>query len=122
VALLKVTQDRRDAAVVLYVAGEIDSSTVDDLKEHLAEAYAAASEHSARLLVVDMCDVSYFGSAGLNGVLDCHERGRVDGIAVRVVADTAEVIRPIEVTNLDDVLRPYPTVAAAIDRSDESRG
>jgi anti-anti-sigma factor len=122
VALLKVTQDLRDSAVVLYVAGEIDSSTVGDLKNHLDEAFTAASDHSARLLIVDLCDVTYFGSAGLNGVLDCHERGRVDGVAVRVVADTAEVIRPIEVTKLDDVLRPYPTVAAAIKGSDESKG
>ena len=35
------------------------------------------------------------------------------GVAVRVVADNPEVIRPIEVTKLDNVLRPYPTVAAA---------
>lgn len=120
-ALLEVTQDVRDSAVVLFASGEIDSSTVDDLKGHLEGAFSTASAHSARLLVVELGDITYFGSAGLNSILDCHERGRADGVTVRLVATTPEVIRPIEVTRLDDVLRPYPTVADAIDGGDVGR-
>lgn len=116
-ALLEVTQHVRDRAVVLSATGEIDSSTVDQLRGQLDAAFEAASTHTAKLLVIELGDVTYFGSAGLNSVLDCHERGRNDGVTVRVVANTAEVIRPIEVTKLDSVLRPYPTVADAVDGS-----
>jgi len=42
----------------------------------------------------------------LNAVLGCFERGRSDGVSVRVVASNAEVIMPIAVTKLDNVLRP----------------
>ena len=59
--------------------------------------------------------MTYFGSAGLNAVLECYEQGRSGGVAVRVVAPNAEVIRPLQVTKLDGVLRPYPTVTDAVD-------
>jgi anti-anti-sigma factor len=114
VALLEVTQEVRDSAVVLSAAGEIDSSTVDHLRGQLDAAFQAAQAHSARMLVVELGHVTYFGSAGLNSILDCHERGRSDGVTVRLVAN-------IEVTRLDGVLRPYPTVADALD-GDEPRG
>jgi anti-anti-sigma factor len=62
--------------------------------------------------------VTYFGSAGLNAVLGCYERGLSDGVAVRLVATNAEVVRPIEVTKLDGVLRPYQTLTDALDGTD----
>jgi len=44
-----------------------------------------------------------------------------DGVSVRLVASNAEVIMPIEVTKLDNVLRPYQTVTDALGGSDEPR-
>lgn len=73
-----------------------------------------AQAHPARVLVVELDDVTYFGSAGLNALLGCTERGGAHGVAVRVVATNAEVTRPIEVTGLDKVLRPHRTVDEAI--------
>ncbi len=51
-------------------------------------------------------------------MLGCYEQGRSDGVAVRLVASNAEVIRAIEVTKLDKVLRPYQTVTDALDGTD----
>ena len=125
VALLEVRQDVRDAAVILSAGGEIDSGTVETLIAHLDAALESAGEHSGRLLVIDLGDVTYFGSAGLNAVLGCYEKGLADGVAVRLVASNAEVIMPIEVTKLDTVLKPYPTVtdalAGSLDGSDGQR-
>lgn len=115
VALLEVKQDVNDAAVVVSAGGEIDSGTVDTLVSHLDAALRAASGHPSRLLVLELGDVTYFGSAGLNAVLGCYERGQSDGVLVRLVASNAEVIMPIEVTKLDNVLRPYHTVSDALD-------
>jgi len=120
VALLEVKQDVRDAAVVVSAGGEIDSGTVDTLITHLESALETASDHPTRLLVIEMGDVTYFGSAGLNAVLGCYERGLSDGVSVRVVASNAEVIMPIEVTKLDRVLKPYQTVTDALDGTDGS--
>lgn len=73
------------------------------------------------MVVIDLGDVTYFGSAGLNAVLGCFERGVEAGVAVRVVATNTEVTRPLEITKLDRVLRPYRSVAAALsdDRAPE---
>jgi anti-anti-sigma factor len=121
VALLEVKQDVRDVAVIVSAGGEIDSGTVDTLVSHLESALEAASDHPNRVLVLELADVTYFGSAGLNAVLGCYERGRSGGISVRLVASNAEVTMPIEVTKLDNVLRPYRTVTDALDGTDEQR-
>jgi anti-anti-sigma factor len=114
VATLRVNQDVRESAVVLGVAGDIDSATVDALIRELDGALVRASDHAQRLLVVDLGEVTYFGSAGLNAILGCYQNGLAGDVAVRVVATVAEVIRPLQVTKLDAVIRPYPSVAQAL--------
>ena len=113
-ALLEVKQDVREAGVIVSADGEIDSGTVETLISHLDTALEAASDHPTRILVLELGDVTYFGSAGLNAVLGCYEKGSAEGVSVRVVASNAEVIMPIEVTKLDNVLKPYQTVADAL--------
>jgi anti-anti-sigma factor len=112
--LLEVREDIRDDAVVLSVDGEIDSATIDTLVFHLDAALDIVSDRPGRVLVIELDGVTYFGSAGLNAVLGCYERGNADGVTVRVVASNAVVIRPIEVTKLDAVLRPFRTVSGAV--------
>lgn len=113
--LLELKQDVRDAAVILSASGEIDTSTVEMLVTHLDAALDAAADHPTRVLVLVLADVTYFGNAALNAVLGCYERGVSDGVSVRLVASSAEVVMPIEVTQLDNVLRPYQTVTDALD-------
>jgi anti-anti-sigma factor len=114
VALIEVSQDLRDAAVVVSVVGELDSGSVGVLQPRLDAAIEAAGGHPAKLLVIELSRVTYFGSAGLNAVLECYEKGFAAGVSVRVVAANREVVRPIEVTRLDKILRPYPNVADAV--------
>ncbi|OBI79264.1 STAS domain-containing protein [Mycobacterium sp. E740] len=114
-ALLEVSQGGGDAAVVVSVVGEVDSGSVGTLQPLLDAAIDSAGQHPNKLLIVDLGRVTYFGSAGLNAVLDCYEKGSAAGVSVRVVAANAEVVRPIEVTRLDSVLRLYGTVADAVE-------
>jgi anti-anti-sigma factor len=114
VELLDIARDVRDEAVVVCAKGEVDSSTVTLLVTALDAAVLEAQSHPAKLLVVELDGVTYFGSAGLNALLGCNERGAAHGVAVRLVANNAEVTRPITVTRLDTVLRPYRTVDEAV--------
>ena len=66
--LLEVKQDVRDVAVIVSAGGEIDSGTVDTLVTYLEAALEAASDHPSRVLVLELGDVTYFGSAGLNAL------------------------------------------------------
>ncbi|RAV10050.1 anti-anti-sigma factor [Mycolicibacterium sp. GF69] len=112
-ALLTVTQDVRGSAVVVSVTGEVDSNSVAILQPHLDAAIETADGHRAKLLIVELSRVTYFGSAGLNAVLECYEKGLAAGVSVRLVAANPEVVRPIEVTGLDKILIPYANVADA---------
>ena len=119
--LLEIVQDVRDGAVVVHASGEVDSSTADSLSEALASAVAEAGIHPTRLMIIDLDGVTYFGSAGLNVLLNCSEKARAEAVAVRVVATSVEVLRPIEVTRIDAVLPPYRTLGEALAAADEAQ-
>jgi anti-anti-sigma factor len=116
--LFVVDSEVRPEAVLVHASGEIDSSTAGELRSRLDSALEEAGSLESRLLVVDLQGVTYFGSAGLNAVLDCHKQGLRFGTTVRLVAENGLVVRPIEVTNLDSLLDLYPTLPAALEGRD----
>ena len=120
--LLTVDYEVRPEAVVVQAKGEVDSSTAGDLTAQLRAALQQAGTQSSRLLIIDLQAVTYFGSAGLNAILDCHRQGLEARTAVRLVADNGLVVRPIEVTNLDSVLELYPTLPDALQGRDTEQG
>ena len=120
--LLRVDYEVRPGAVVLHAKGEVDSSTAGELISALDGALRQAEAQASRLLIINLQGVTYFGSAGLNAVLDCHRQGLQAGTSVRLVADNGLVVRPIEVTNLDSVLELYPTLPDALQGRDTEQG
>lgn len=120
--LLVVDSEVRPDAVLVRASGEIDSSTAGELRSGLEAALQQAAVQESRLLIVDLQGVTYFGSAGLNAVLDCHKQGLRSGTSVRLVADNGLVVRPIEVTNLDALLELYPTLPDALEGRDYGQG
>ena len=120
--LLVVDSEVRPEAVLVHATGEIDSSTAGELRSQLESALHQAESQESRLLILDLQGVTYFGSAGLNAVLDCHKQGLQAGTSVRLVADNGLVVRPIEVTNLDSLLDLYPTLPDALEGRDSEQG
>ena len=120
--LLAVDSEVRPEAVLVRVTGEIDSSTAAELRSQLESALQQAGGHESRLLIVDLQGVTYFGSAGLNAVLDCHKQGLRAGTSVRLVAENELVVRPIEVTNLDSLLDLYPSLPDALEGRESEQG
>lgn len=114
--LLEVGRESGEEAVVVLVKGDVDSSTADHLRDQLVAALDVATTHPRRRLVLDLQAVNFFGSAGLNAVLDCHEAGQAAGTAVRLVADHPQVLQPIRVTELDRIFEIYSTVSDALQR------
>jgi anti-sigma B factor antagonist len=111
---LVVDHEAREDAVVVRVQGDVDSITVGELSSHLTAALELAATHPARLVIVDLQAVTFFGSAGLNAIFDCREQGLAAGTSVRLVADNDHVIRPLEVTKLDRVFEIYRTLTDAL--------
>ncbi|OBB92509.1 STAS domain-containing protein [Mycobacterium sp. 852002-40037_SCH5390672] len=114
--LLAVEHEAHEDVVIVSVKGDVDSRTVGELAAHLTTALELASAHPVRPVVIDLEAVEFFGSAALNAVLDCHKNAIAGGTAVRLIADHDQVLRPIQVTELDRVFDIYPTLAAALQR------
>jgi anti-anti-sigma factor len=104
------TVDER--AVVLHVVGEVDMLTAPVFAEHVRTHFAAAGQ--VRPLVVDVTGVTFLGSAGLAVLADARNLATASGVAVRVVASSPTVLRPLQVTGLDQVLEIVPDVTTAL--------
>jgi anti-anti-sigma factor len=84
-------------AVRLVVAGELDLTTAGRLERAVVEAERAAQPR----LVLDLRDVGFFDSTGLQILLDADVRARERGRGLRIVAGTGEVARVLALTEVE---------------------
>jgi anti-sigma B factor antagonist len=83
------------------VAGEVDCSTAP----RLTACLDSVLESTPPELVVDLTRVTFLDSAGLHALVAAHgHAGRV-GVPMRVLVATRAVLRPLQVTGLEHVLR-----------------
>ncbi|MCE6996143.1 STAS domain-containing protein [Saccharothrix sp. S26] len=109
-----VTIDRRilDDALIIEVAGEIDLDSAPVLDAALTDALDRGSH---RLYVVDLAEVEFIDSIGLSALLTAARHAQDTDGTLRVVVDANRpVIRPLEITGLDDVLSLHHTVDEAL--------
>ena len=109
---LHISSSRLGTAVVLTVTGEIDLNTAPALQDAILDGIAEAG--SGRC-VVDLTNVDFLGSAGLAALLEATAHTQDKPEPLRIVVDANRpVIRPIEVTGLDQVLALFHTVEEAL--------
>lgn len=116
--LLTVRTENRPDVLVLRVEGDVDGLTAPRLSSAIADAFHRLS---GRVLVLDLTRVRFLGSVGLRALRDsAREAGHHQGSQpLRVVVDQQRpVIRPIEITGLDQILALYHNVEAAIAAGD----
>jgi anti-sigma B factor antagonist len=106
---LTVTTTRRSGAVVVSLAGDLDMTTVGQA----AAALRAATDQGVPV-VLDMTEVRFFSSAGLNLLLQLHEDVRDRQLDVRVAGDQRAVIRPLELTGLTELFPIHPSLSDAL--------
>jgi anti-sigma B factor antagonist len=100
-------------AVVITVAGEIDVLTVDRLRDAVSHGFDQLPENA--MLVLDLTNVTFLGSPGLQALVNATRAAGRRREPLRIVVDSNRpVIRPIEVTGLDDVLALFSTVDQAL--------
>lgn len=111
---MSVRTDNRADAVIVVVTGAVDGLTAPRLRETLRQAFG---ELAGRPLIIDLTEVDFLGSPGLGLLADCaRESGEHRGFKpLRVVVDdTRPVIRPIQLSGLDDLLMLYYSVDTAL--------
>ena len=109
---LKIIQNTVDAAVVLRVHGELDIATIHCLDEQLGRAEADVTPPAP--VVLDLTGVTFMGSAGLASLVRHRDRCAEHGSALRLVAPNREVLRPIQLTGMDEELVTFATVDDAL--------
>ncbi|HEY0641465.1 MAG TPA: STAS domain-containing protein [Pseudonocardiaceae bacterium] len=108
--LLDVELRRADDTVVLVVRGEVDLATAPVLREGLR---AAADSH-APLVVVDLTDVSFMGSVGVDLLLDALADARSRRRELRLAGVGGAVRLVLDATDTTDRFERYPTAAEAV--------
>ncbi|WP_181782854.1 STAS domain-containing protein [Pseudonocardia pini] len=92
-----VVVERRGRAVVVHVSGEIDALTIDRVDAALSTVTPGG------LLVVDLTEVRFLGSVGLAALVAARNRAGRQGADTRVVVgDNRVVLRPLELSGLQD--------------------
>lgn len=108
----RIAQFNREALVVT-VAGEIDGYTVDRFRAAVVAGFDQLRD--GQILVIDLTEVTFLSSEGLQALVEVTQTAQRRREPLPVVVDhTRPVIRPIQVTGLDDVLALFDTVEDAL--------
>ena len=105
-------QDEWDNGVaVARLSGEIDASNVQDIGQRLRSMVSNRSF----ALVVDLSEIAYVDSAGINLLFALGEqlRGHQQQMAI-VVREASPILRVISLTGLDRAVSIYPTLDVAL--------
>ncbi|WP_410588028.1 STAS domain-containing protein [Amycolatopsis sp. lyj-23] len=105
---LAVALEWRGRTAVLAVAGEIDLVSAPEFGEVVDVVLAGGPEK----LVIDLREVTFFCSAGLQVLAAAHRR--LPERALRVVSDSPVTSGPLRTTGLDTWIGLHPTVDEAI--------
>ncbi|HEX6403296.1 MAG TPA: anti-sigma factor antagonist [Pseudonocardiaceae bacterium] len=110
--LLHVEVRREPAAIVVFADGDVDVLTVGRLRTVVD---AALKDAAGRPVVVDLTAVTFLGSHGLAALAEAASKAERRHEPLRVVVDEARaVIRPLQITGLDEVLALYYSVEEAL--------
>lgn len=95
---------------MLAASGEIDLYTAPNLQTRLTEAVRDTSPH----VVIDLSNVEFCDSTGMNVLLAALKRARERGGSLSLAGPQSPVRRILEITGLDTVFEVYGTVEEAL--------
>ncbi|OBF37972.1 anti-anti-sigma factor [Mycobacterium sp. ACS1612] len=99
----------QNGIAVLRVDGDIDLATVPTLEAAIEDALASKPTG----LVIDLTDVGFLASAGLQALVATHNNVS-ESARFAVVANSAATSRPIQLTGLDQIFDLFPTLDEAL--------
>jgi anti-sigma B factor antagonist len=102
--------DRRDGAVIVSLAGELDLYNAEEVRSALLDA--CASEPG--VLVIDLEEVRFIDSTALGVLIEARSR-MADRQGFRLASPGLETRRALEVSGLDRHFLVHDTVAEALE-------
>lgn len=108
---MELTTDTRDGYAVITIAGRLTATGAPQLRRAVSDL---VTDGEARI-VVDMTDLEFVDSSGLGALVGGLKSARVAGGDLRIASVPEAVRTVLHLTNLDRVLRDYPTPESAFD-------
>ncbi|MFC6285092.1 STAS domain-containing protein [Nocardioides sp. GCM10027113] len=105
------TTTRPDGVGVVEPRGRLTMASARQLRELLGSLV----DQGTKRIVVDMEGTTFLDSSGLGALISGLKSARQAGGDLRIVRPTPAVVTVFELTNLDKVLRPRPSVEEAFD-------
>jgi anti-sigma B factor antagonist len=102
--------DRRDGAVVVSLAGELDHYNAEEVRSALRDVLSGEPE----VLVVDLEQVTFIDSTALGVLIEALSM-MADRSGFRLAAPGLETRRALEVSGLDRHFLVHDTVAEALE-------
>ncbi|WP_395105223.1 STAS domain-containing protein [Actinomadura sp. SCN-SB] len=100
---------RQDRCAVVRARGEIDVVSRERFEAALNEALESGGP-----VVIDMREVSFCDSTGLNALVNANKRAIEQGTAIALVAVPPRVRRVFRITAVDEFIPIYDTLREAI--------
>ena len=97
-------------AVVLALSGRLNMVAAPQLKKVADDVVA----NGRARIVVDLSGVSFMDSSGLGALIGGLKSARQAAGDLRIAGATEQVLAVLQLTNMDRILRPYPTVQDAL--------
>lgn len=98
-----------DGVGVIAPRGRVTLVSARHLREAISELVAGGTHR----IVVDLGETTFLDSSGLGALIAGLKSARQAGGDLRIARPTAAVLTVFELTNLDKVLRPRPSVEGA---------
>jgi anti-sigma B factor antagonist len=105
------TENWTGQVAVVAASGDLDMLTAPQLRE----AIEAALSKSPAGLIVDLTEVEFLGSAGMQVLMETHNQ--TDGTQTRfaVVAEGPATSRPLKITGIADLIDLFSSLDVALD-------
>ncbi|MFB0835031.1 STAS domain-containing protein [Arthrobacter halodurans] len=89
--------------------GRLNMVAAPRLREVVADTVAAGNTR----IVVNLADTEFMDSSGLGALIGCLKLARQAGGDLRIACVPAQVLMVLQLTGMDRVLTPHPSVAGA---------
>ncbi|CAN3978049.1 STAS domain-containing protein [Kitasatospora purpeofusca] len=113
---LRIDVRRSGPVRIVSVGGELDRDSADGL----LAALAGLPEEGLTRILVDLAELSFCDSTGLNVLLRARQDAERAGVLLELAGPRPVVVRLLALTGADTVLRVRPSVALAL-AADESQ-
>ncbi|MDJ0385683.1 STAS domain-containing protein [Streptomyces sp. G-G2] len=105
-----ICQHTRGPLALAAADGDIDFDTAPRLRDRALDLLAQGHHH----LVLDLSDVSFCDSSGLNALIGIMRCAQEQGGTLSLAAAPDRLLRLLQLTGLDTVLPTHPTAADAL--------